>query len=204
MKTKTITPNRLTLRGWAILEDINKKIADDAGWKRWQEVSDSIFKAVSLTTNLKENMEDMFWMDVVEIYNKSMEVNSPTIKFPVMTSRDKSDPMPWEYEGRSWYFWLNLFAGRYGWTEETVGALDIDTCIGLYQEILIDEQMEQEWDWGLSEMSQAYDKSSKKSRFVPLTRPSWMMGVAAAPKPPQTVKIHKSMMPQGIINSIGE
>jgi len=50
----------------------------------------------------------------------------------------------------------------------------------------------------LSEKSVEYVPSTKKSKFVPLSRPEWMQAVAK-PKKIVKTKILKSMMPAGLV-----
>ena len=65
---------------------------------------------------------------------------------------------------------------------------------------MVDEQMRDEWQWGLSEKSVEYVPSTKKSKFVPLSRPEWMQAVAKPKKIAKTM-IRKDMLPAGnIIN----
>src|SRR3990170_9061208 len=144
-KKSTLKPRRLTLRGWAALDDIGRSISEAAKEGRWQDVPELIHQTIELAVDKLDR--NAFWMEVVELYNQTLEANLPIKKFPLLTSKEKSRPMPWEYPGRSWFFWLNLFAGKYGWDEWRVGGLDIDTAIGLDQGILIDEQVEQEGSW---------------------------------------------------------
>jgi hypothetical protein len=123
------------------------------------------------------------------------------LNFPILTSQTKENDnkLPWEYDGRGWYFWLNLFAKSYGWDEKTIGELDIDTAIGLYQETQIDEQLDREWEWGMSEIAYPYNDRTKKSEFRQLPRPDWMMPMA--PKHVPVVKIRKDMIPVGNVIS---
>jgi hypothetical protein len=121
------------------------------------------------------------------------------MKFPILTSKDKQKPLPWEYDGRTWYFWLNTFAEHYGWDDERVGNMDIDTAIGLYQEIQIEEQLKSEFTYGLSEVAYVYDKNTKKSRFSPLPRPQWMLGIAPKDKPVKTYPMPAIALPKGNI-----
>ncbi len=192
---------RLTLRGWAAMEDLQKRIKDSSQEGNWSEISDLVFQTIELCQKLDR---DSFWVDAVETYNKVLQLNQPTKNIPILTSKEKSKPMPWEYQGRAWYFWLNLFAKAYGWDAEKVGALDIDDAVALYQEIVIDEQLEKEWNWGLSEISYEYNKTTKKSVFRPLPRPDWMKRVIGKPQPVRERKIHSSAVPAGIIINLDE
>lgn len=197
-------PRRLKLKDWAKLEDVRRKIDSEAEWGRWQSIPYLIIDSIKICTKDKVDYSKVFWMDTIEIYNKSIQTNSPTKPLPILSAKEKGKPLPWEYDGRTWYFWLNLFAAHYGWDGDRVEVLDIDDAIALYQEIVIDEQMSQEWEWGLSDVSQEYIPSLKKSKFRALPRPSWMLPIASSlKKPEKTVKILKSMLPTGNIVELG-
>lgn len=143
------------------------------------------------------------WYEFLEVYSNAVRLNSPTIAFPLLQgSGEENKKLPWEYEGRAWYFWFNLFSVNYGWGEDTIANLDIDDALGLYQELQIDQQMMREWEWGLSEMAYPYDKSTKTSKFKALHRPSWMMPII--PKQLPVVKMRRDHMPVGNIIDLQE
>jgi len=177
------------------LDDYRKQIAN---CKSIDVACDLIFKSIELAVIERPKWDDIFWMDVSDLYIRTSQANQPIIQFPILTSKTEKDDFPWEYPGRTWLFWLNVFAKNYGWDEASIATLDIDTAIGLYQEIVVDEQMRDEWQWGLSEKSVEYVPSTKKSKFVPLSRPEWMQAVAK-PKKIVKTKILKSMMPAGLV-----
>lgn len=139
------------------------------------------------------------WYEVIELYSYVVKLNSPKLNFPILNeSKKNKEKLPWEYRGRNWYFWLSLFAKAYGWNSDTVSKLDLDTAIGLFQELQIDMQLDREFQWGLSEIAFPYNPSTKKSEYHPLERPEWMRPIAQAPK---KIKIRKDMMPVGnVIN----
>jgi len=194
--------NKLKLKSWVEMGDLQQRISKAAENNDPETVSELILKTISLVS--KKNHSKKFWMDTVSAYTKVHVDNAPSRKFPMLQSKEKGKPLPWEYEGRGWYFWLNLFAENYGWTRDEVGDLEVDDAIGLYQEILIKDQLRQEWEWGLSEVSYSYDKSSKKSKPIKLPRPDWMSGIVQKTnQPPQTVKIHKHLMPVGNVVDLG-
>lgn len=199
---KDISPTRLRLKGWTELESV-RKLMDDA---ISQKDFDKYFRAIvqftemaSIPSNEKIDWDKVPWFELLELYSEAVKINSPSIEFPILTSPDekKEKKLPWEYDGRSWYFWFNLFASRYGWNENVIENLDIDSAIGLYQEILIEQQFEKEWEWGLSEMAFPYNKSTKKQEFKALARPKWMLPLAPEFLP--VIKIRKDMMPVGNI-----
>ncbi len=194
---------RLTLRGWAAIDDKRRSIEDASKEGESFLVSNLIFEIIEFVTS-KKLPKETFWMDVAGIYGQVIEKNNPTKIFPILTSKEKSKPLPWEYLGRSWYFWLNLFAENYGWSEDQVSSMDIDTAIALYQEIIISGQLENEWQYGLSEIAYQYNPSTKKSHFKPLPRPDWMRGIVGKQKPVKTSKIPVAMMPAGVVINLDE
>lgn len=195
-------PRRLTLKGWAAMEDLQRKIDSSAKEGNWSDIPELIFQTSELC--FKRINRNSFWIESMELYLKSLKANSPTKKFPILSSKEKSKPMPWEYQGRTWYFWLNTFAKLYGWEEKQIATLDIDDAIGLYQETIIDEQLEKEWDWGLSENAYEYNKTTKKSTFKPMPRPDWMARIVGKPKAVKTRKIAKNALPVGEIIILDE
>lgn len=196
MKKTNSKPRRLTLRGWAALDDLRRSIEEEAGEGNWYKIPSLIFQAIELSCEIER---EMFWMDAVELFRETISENTPTKDFPILRSKDKSEAMPWEYPGRSWFFWLNLFASHYGWSEPEVGELDIDTAIGLFQEIQVDNQLRDEFNWGLSENAYSYDKTTKKSKLIKLPRPPWMTRLVEKKKKVKKMPTLSVSMPAGEI-----
>jgi hypothetical protein len=189
---------RLNLYSWAQLDNLQRQLNDKAG--NPFAVAEIVFQIIKLVDN--RDYHKKFWLDVVKLLSEIQHANLPTKSFPMLSGKKKedSDPLPWEYEGRAWYFWLNLFSANYGWGEEQIKQMDIDSAIGLYQEILIEEQLGQEWEWGLSDVSYSYDKNTKKSKFNKLPRPDWMLPIAPkVKKPVKKTKMLRTMLPQGLV-----
>ena len=201
-----VTLRRLSLRGWSGLENLKKEMDDAISKKDFDTYFVSTIQFIEMALSPSEKIEwsEVSWWEFLEIYSKTVELNKPTILFPILdvTQKKEGKKMPWEYDGRSWYFWLNLFADRYGWNETTIGELDIDTAIGLYQEIELNSQLEKEWSWGLSEIAYQYNSSTKKSEYKPLDRPEWMLPIS--PKQLPVIRMRKDMMPMGNIVNFQE
>jgi len=191
---------RLKFREWIQLDEIKHKIDDEAEAGHWQKIPDLIF---SFITTCGYEVGDPPWMEVRELFAQAASENQPRINFPIFSSKEKGKKNAWDYEGRTWYFWLNTFASKYGWTPDVVRELDLDDAIALYQEILVDDQHEKEWQWGLSEIAYPYSKSTKKQSFKPLGRPDWMV-IHSSSQPMKTVKIPKSAMPVGVVINLDE
>ena len=194
--TKTFIIRRLKLKGWARLETLRRQLEEDVSSGDFTKTFKTMIQFIETSSSQAFKWEELPWYHFLEVFAKVSEMNAPTIKFPLLVETKQEGKLPpWEYNGRSWYFWLNLFSSRYGWVESAIENLDIDTAIGLYQEILIDEQLDKEWEWGLSEIAYPYNSSTKKSEFKPLDRPNWMRPMAPTTIP--VVKIRKSLMPVG-------
>jgi len=171
---KEVTLHRLKLKEWSKLESVKKDIDDAASKDDYQLLFRSMVNFIEavISSPSEVNWERLPWYEFVDVYSKAVEINSPTIEFPILRGSKKEDKkLPWEYDGRSWYFWLNLFARRYGWVEQVIAEMDVDDALGLYQETSLDEQLEYEFLWGLSEVSYPYDNAPRKNKFVPMPRP---------------------------------
>ena len=187
---------RKLLKDWLVLEELRAKILEAAD-KNYAEMSTAVREYLSVASSVE--YQETVWYQTVKDYESALQANFPTHSFALLKSREKHDKMPWEYEGRTWYYWLHIFSKNYGWSEEQISKLDIDTAIGLLQEILITEQVEHEWNWSLTEIAYPYNSTTKKGVFQELPRPDWMKKIV--PKP-QKVKIRVDQLPVGRI--IGE
>jgi hypothetical protein len=121
---------------------------------------------------------------------------SPKVELPLITpsgEKPKNDE-PWDYESRTWHLYSHLLAKSYGWDLEYIGNLSVIEALAKIQEIIVEDQLDKEFIYGLSEVAYHYDKNTKTSRFVPMPRPHWMR---AQPKPIQRFLIPVSMMPMG-------
>lgn len=202
INNKDITLRQLRLREWSKLEEVKKNLDAVASIKDYSGMFIQMVKVIEATVVSKEkiNWEEIPWFDFLEIFAEAIAINTPSIDFPILRGVGEKSKLPWEYDGRAWYYWFNLFASNYGWDEGTIANLEIDTAIGLYQEIEIDGQLEREWQWGLSEIAYPYNKGTKKQEYKPLARPSWMKPII--PKQLPVIRIRKDMMPMGLIRDM--
>lgn len=194
----TYDVTRLGLRAWLELEEINDKIISTMKGKSMLEASSLICSYLFVVTKLdEETIKSFFWMDVADAYMTIFLACIPKMEFPLLNGRsDRQELAIWEYEGRTWYKWSHLLAAEYGWSLEYIADLYFEDGIGLLQELMIDEQLEKEWQWSLSEMAYPYNKATKKSEFKALPRPSWMMS-ANKIKHLEPAKMPVDMMPVG-------
>lgn len=108
-------------------------------------------------------------------------------------------PQPWEYEGRRVAVWVHMIGKTYGWSRAEILELEPEDAAVYIQEIMLGEQFEKEWEYGISGAGNRFDKRTGKGHFVPLTRPHWMV----EHKLPSPVKLPASMLPVGRIIDLG-
>lgn len=206
IQDKEIELVRLRLKAWSGLEGLKQELDTATSKHDFNLIFNSMVKFIEVAVSPSPSgveWDKVPWYEFLEIYSKVIEINSPKIEFPVMRgSGTNTKKQPWEYEGRSWYFWFNLFAKHYGWTELYIANLDIDDALGLYQELQIDDQLQKEWEWGLSEIAYPYEASTKKQKYKPLQRPNWMMPMV--PKQLPVVKMKRAHLPMGNIIDLQE
>jgi hypothetical protein len=186
---------RATLRLWLQLEDYKEKVSRSAESGHIDNMVDAIYAYISAVL-VDIQPEEIPWYDVVETFYKLVILNVPSFEFPLLQSVIDNHRFNWDYEGRTWYIWLNILSSK-GWTIEYISQLDIDDAIGIAQEIAIDKQLELETQWAMSEKSVSYDKKGK-GKFHPLERPSWMRPMA---KELNMAKLPDDMLPKGILLS---
>lgn len=198
-KRKT-TLTRAKLRTWLLLEDINEQIRKAVETSNVDQIVDLLVCYVSTAYNSSEKYLNVPWVEFVSIFGDAQSINRPSIDFPILNSSEKLQKNPWDYDERTWYMWLHLFSSNYGWTEDIVANLDVDVALGMFQEILVDEQLQKEQAWVRSEVAYGYNSQTKKSEFRELPRPLWMK-VDSKPREIPKTKIRKDMIPTGIIMS---
>jgi hypothetical protein len=194
---KTISVSRLRLRGWAELENLKGQMDEAISRRDFTDYFRLQVEFIEMALSPTDIVwEEVPWYEVVMAFNEVVKTNTVSRRFPILEGNGKeSKKQPWEYEGRSWYFWSNLFAKNYGWDLETIANMEVEDALGLYQELSIDDQFEKEWQYGLTEIAYPYNSSTKKSEFKPLERPKWMLPIA--PKEPIKIKMRKDIMPMG-------
>jgi hypothetical protein len=135
------------------------------------------------------------WMRIIMSFYKILS-QSPKLDLPITKpGSDKPKEESWDYDNRTWYLYSHMLAKNYGWTLEYISNLHVVSALATIEEILVDEQLDREFHYGLSEMAYQYDSRSKTSKFNPLPRPHWMR-----PKIKEIKKfpIPKAMLPFGV------
>lgn len=184
------------------LEQLKRNFHIAISNKNKVEFKKTLFALIELQTD--EQIVNPNFLNVLRSYveivnNNALEAEAVFLRpAPVDKTETKTEiKRPrWDYDGRTAALWIDAFARNYGWDLAKILELDINTAAYLYQEILINEQYEKEWQYGLTEFAYPTD-SSGKSHFQPLPRPYWMRenidGVI------KTTKIRKDMLPFGVV-----
>ena len=186
--------SRSTLRQWLELEEIVKKIKEGKS----KDKAKAIYSYLSIVLGDGLDFSELPWYQVTVAFSEIIILNSTKYDFPILKAKIKDVKVSWDYEGRTFYIWAHMIAEKYGWDIEYIGNLDIDDAVAFAQEIAIEEQLNKEWEWGLSENSIKWDKRGK-GKFQPLDRPDWMRLPFSREKELETTRIPKIMMPVGVI-----
>jgi hypothetical protein len=199
---KSYVATRYKLREWLKLDAVRENVVDAIETKNIDGLAKSICTFVSIASSVSVDiLLSLPWYDVVTAFLAVEAENKLRLDFALLrTTKKKPDDPAWEYEGRTWYWWNNILSSHYGWTSEYIAELDIDDATGLLQEIMVDEQLDREWQWSLTEIAYPYNETTKQSNFKPLDRPEWMMIVSSTnlPKIP-IVRMRRDMLPVGFI-----
>lgn len=186
-------------RVWLELEEIKEKIRK-AVQTRSSDFPDLVFSYLAKALRVKVScFVGRPWEEVVGIFALLNFSNQPPSHLPLISvqssTKDRKDP--WDYDGRTWHIYSHLLAKHYGWTMEYIASLTVEEALSKVQEILTDEQLEREFEWGMSDKSASYNAKTKTSTFHPLPRPYWMK---EKPKPVQATRMSSNALPQGVLN----
>ena len=192
--------SRSKLRHWLQLEDLREEIVRATDREDREKFIASIYSYLSVALSVDMDFSILPWFEIANSFSIVRRLNYPQLEFPMLQASGEKEEMPWSYEGRSWYAWVNILAGEYNWTMEYVAELDIDDAIGLVQEINVEDQLNREWEWMLSEKSVSYDKQGK-GKFNELSRPDWMNGAIILSRESKDYPIKRSMLPVGMVLS---
>lgn len=212
MNTETITLNskkyevtRPKLKRWVELETLKIEALDLAKHGKAVEFSDRLLSYVSLFLGVSvSEIENLPWTEITSTWITLIGLCRVSIELPFYQFHNLSkekEPV-WEYKQRTWYTWLHELASAYGWNIEYISELDVDDASALLQEIFINDQLDKEFQWMLSEIAYPYNEASKRGEFKPLPRPVWMREEVRYIKEHQkmpSVKIRKDHLPIGNI-----
>jgi hypothetical protein len=115
------------------------------------------------------------------------------------TKQEKVEELSWNYNGRMKHYLIHILAKTYGWDDTYIKKLSVETALSYIQEIFVDDQLDKEFVYSLSEVAYPYNKSTKKSEFHPLPRPVWMQKEI---KEVKKIKMLRSMLPVGNVTDV--
>lgn len=184
-------------RKWILLEQQKEKIinaVDEMG-----NFPNEVFQFLSTALGVSSVWYDCAdWELLIRAFYLELS-KSPNLDLPITTpSNEKQKDEAWDYPSRTWHIYSHLLAKTYGWALEYISQLQVEEALAKIQEIMTDEQLDREFEYGLSEMAYHYDKSTKTSKFVPLPRPHWMRP-AVKPQAIPRFKIPVNMLPMGVV-----
>lgn len=142
-------------------------------------------------------------VDAVVAYTRLVSANRLLISLPFMI--EETDPNytnpPYHYEGRAQAWWVHKLASRYGWSRNDIFALWPEEAACYLQDVIVAEFAEADERRSLTELGYHFDKHTGESRFMPVPRPNWMLGVE---REIPVRRIPKSMAPVGkVVNLSG-
>jgi len=196
----TYTVERARLRLWIRLEDIQKFIKQAVDHKDANKLARYLCLYVSTACDIPvKELHSASWMEVVTAFTSILLTNQIKLNLPFMRQGvEEDEEVPWDYEGRDWFVYANMFAKEYGWSLEYIGELEVEDAFSLFQEILVTRQLDNEWEWSLTDKTHTYNKATKNYDPVQFPRPIWMQ---KEPKEPKKVKIPKFLIPVGNVIS---
>lgn len=184
---------KISFRQWFICEDYKDKLIETRGDGRFPE---TVFAYLSFVLNIPEKkLAEMEWSRVFDLLGTALS-SSPKIEIPIVKDAPSGrKPVSWDYPERGFNRYINILAGKYGWSIEYISELEVSQAFALIQEILTDEFLEQEFYYSLSDVAYPYNKSTKKSTYKPMDKPYWMR--AASAEKPKRIKIRRDTLPVG-------
>jgi len=193
------------------LFEVNKSLGEAANRGDTGGITDSLYEYLSLCNpDLTRDLFDSApWFEVLDAYESLRDLNAiPQAERYAVLSQiggEKIKPPPWDYRERLRVVYVHLIASVYGWGQEQILDLWPEEAIAYIQEILVDDQFEREFQHVHSEMSYTFDKATKKSKYMPLERPAWMvLGTVVEQelrRKDLVTKIHRDMLPAGVVLS---
>lgn len=160
---------------------------------------DHLFAYLSTALHLSSKFyRKASWEKVVGAFYKIVKLTQCHIELPMLApSGGKIQEEPWNYPNHIWNEYVHLLAKNYGWSLEYIYNLRVEVALSALQEILIEQHLEKEYAWMLSERSSYYDSTSKTMKMNPYPRPNWMHKHIDPNKELKKIKIPVGMMPAG-------
>lgn len=164
---------------------------------------DHLLDYVALASDIpKETWEQCSPLEFADAFLRLLELNNVRLNLPLFSDVPEREEKVYDYHGRFIATWVTRLARMYGWSPEDIKNLFPEEAACYIQEAEIQEFNEREFIYGLSDVAYAYDKGTKKSRYVPLKRPGWM--VAKKEVGVEAPAIPAKYIPQGVVINLEE
>ena len=154
---------------YAVRIDDNAKIADGL----------YSFLIAAIPELRRETFNVINWHEIFDAYEQIERQNQiPGLEdFAIMIQRTSKTGKPeaWHYPGRAPTLWIHIIANAYHWPLDEILNLWPEEAVAYIQEIQAEHYRERKFMHSLSDMAYSYDKGSKKSKYIPLAIPTWML-----------------------------
>jgi hypothetical protein len=138
------------------------------------------------------------WETVVKAFYLCVKMTACQLDLAIFSpTKDKPTKEAWDYDGRMFNLYVHVLSSNYGWDVEYINNLPVATALSLIQEILLEDQLQKEFEWGMSDKSSYYDSTSKATKLNPLPRPGWMNRHIDPAKELKVTNIPDGMKPAG-------
>lgn len=151
----------------------------------------------------RELFDTLSWIEILEAYKEIVNINIiPGFQdFAILLWKERGDDLPWAYPSREKIIWIHLIASAYGWEKDSILDLYPEEAVPLLMEILADRHADREFSYRLSTIAYTYDKGTKKSRYVELPKPIWMLGGVKVKREDKIIQaLPKGMLPVGEVH----
>jgi hypothetical protein len=115
------------------------------------------------------------WYEIVGAFSHIVALNALKEGFAIMRTGGRELTVPWDHPERTRVVWVNILATAYHWSKDDIENLRPEEAIGHIQEIIVNTQEEREFAHSLSQVAYSYDPGSKRTKYVPLHKPPWMV-----------------------------
>jgi len=150
----------------------------------------------------REEWEDCSPLEFADGFLRLVELNNVRMDLPIFSESQERKEKIYDYSGRFISTWITRLARMYGWSSEHILNLFPEEAACYIQEAEIQEFNEKEFIYRLSDMAYTYDKGTKRSRYIPLKKPGWML--VEKEKEIETIKIPAKFIPQGVVIDLEE
>jgi len=168
-------------------------------------MADAIFEylRIAILEISRAQFDEFPWLEITWAFARVVLLNQIPGKLAMLQHKiGGGKPVPWDHGERDRLTWIHIIARTYHWSKKEIENLWPEEAIGLIQEILADQQLDREFMHALSEVAYVFNTQTKKSKYVPLLRPPWMV---LRDIEQVVTLIPKKMLPVGhIVRAAGE